>query len=99
MYLRAVLCTFQISVDCVPVGGRGGVRGGGRGEGRGGWRGGEGGGGKGGPGVGGRARGRGIECILTVWVQVTVNCTHGYSEQLTVPVSTILVIMQEVCSL
>jgi hypothetical protein len=31
MYLRAVLCTFQISVDfyCVPVGGRGGWRGGG----------------------------------------------------------------------
>jgi hypothetical protein len=30
MYLRAVLCTFQISVDFyyVPVGGRGGVRGG-----------------------------------------------------------------------
>ncbi len=30
MYLRAVLCTFQISVDfyCVPVGGRGGGRGG-----------------------------------------------------------------------
>ncbi len=28
MYLRAVLCTFQISVDFyfVPVGGRGGVR-------------------------------------------------------------------------
>ncbi len=43
MYLRAVLCTFQISVDfyCVPVGGRGGGRGGWRG----GWR--------GGPGVGG----------------------------------------------
>jgi hypothetical protein len=30
MYLRAVLCTFQISVDFyyVPVGGRGGGRGG-----------------------------------------------------------------------
>jgi hypothetical protein len=30
MYLRAILCTFQISVDFyyVPVGGRGGVRGG-----------------------------------------------------------------------
>ncbi len=30
MYLRDVLCTFQISVDFyyVPVGGRGGVRGG-----------------------------------------------------------------------
>jgi hypothetical protein len=30
MYLRAVLYTFQISVDfyCVPVGGRGGGRGG-----------------------------------------------------------------------
>jgi hypothetical protein len=30
MYLRAVLCTFQISVDFyyVPEGGRGGVRGG-----------------------------------------------------------------------
>jgi hypothetical protein len=28
MYLRAILCTFQISVDFyyVPVGGRGGVR-------------------------------------------------------------------------
>ncbi len=36
MYLRALLCTFQISVDFynVPVGGRGGGRGGaGRGEG------------------------------------------------------------------
>jgi hypothetical protein len=62
MYLRAVLCTFHISVDfyCVPVGGRGG--------GRGGWRGGggeEGGeeGGRVGSGVRG-ARGRGIECIL-----------------------------------
>jgi hypothetical protein len=31
MYLRAVLCSFQISVDfyCVPVVGRGGGRGGG----------------------------------------------------------------------
>jgi hypothetical protein len=31
MYLRAILCTFQISVDFyyVPVGGRGGDRGGG----------------------------------------------------------------------
>jgi hypothetical protein len=33
MYLRAILCTFLISVDFyyvpVPVGGRGGVRGGG----------------------------------------------------------------------
>ncbi len=30
MYLQAILCTFQISVDFyyVPVGGRGGVRGG-----------------------------------------------------------------------
>ncbi len=30
MYLRAILCTFQISVDFyyVPVGGRGGGRGG-----------------------------------------------------------------------
>ncbi len=36
MYLRAILCTFQISVDFyyVPVGGRGGGRGG-AGEGRG----------------------------------------------------------------
>ncbi len=36
MYLRAILCTFQISVDFyyVPVGGRGGGRGGaGEGEG------------------------------------------------------------------
>jgi hypothetical protein len=35
MYVRAILCTFQISVDFyfVPVGGRGGGRGGaGRGE-------------------------------------------------------------------
>jgi hypothetical protein len=32
MYLRAILCTFQISVDFyyVPVGGRGGGRGGAR---------------------------------------------------------------------
>ncbi len=39
MYLRAVLCTFQISVDFyyVPVGGRGGGRGGG-GDGGGGYR-------------------------------------------------------------
>jgi hypothetical protein len=60
MYLRAVLCTFQISVDfyCVPVSGRGGGKGGWIGGGRGGWR-----GGRGGPGVGG-ARGRGLECIL-----------------------------------
>ncbi len=51
MYLRAVLCTFQISVDfyCVPVGGRGGGRERWKGGGRGGWRG----GGRGGPGVGG----------------------------------------------
>jgi hypothetical protein len=37
MYLRAILCTFQISVDFyyVPEGGRGGGRGG-AGEGRGG---------------------------------------------------------------
>ncbi len=30
MYMRAILCTFQISVDfyCVPVSGRGGGRGG-----------------------------------------------------------------------
>ncbi len=61
MYLRAVLCTFQISVDfyCVPVGGGGGGerrverRGERKVERR----------GRGGPGVGG-ARGRGIECIL-----------------------------------
>jgi hypothetical protein len=35
MYLRAVLCTFQISIDfyCVPVGGRGVGRGWGRGGG------------------------------------------------------------------
>ena len=35
MYLRAILCTFQISVDFyfVPVGGRGGERGGWRREG------------------------------------------------------------------
>ncbi len=41
MYLQAVLCTFQISVDFyyVPVGGRGGVRGGlEKGAGEGGWR-------------------------------------------------------------
>jgi hypothetical protein len=42
MYLRAILCTFQISVDFyyVPVGGRGGRERGageGRGLGRGGW--------------------------------------------------------------
>ncbi len=39
MYLRAILCTFQISVDFyyVPVGGRGGGRGG-AGRGRGGNR-------------------------------------------------------------
>jgi hypothetical protein len=52
MYLRAVLCTFQISVDfyCVPVGWRGGGR-----EEEGGEEGREGGrgGGRGGPGVGG----------------------------------------------
>jgi hypothetical protein len=32
MYLRAILCTFQISVDFyyIPVGGRGGAREGGR---------------------------------------------------------------------
>jgi hypothetical protein len=48
MYLRAIFCTFQISLDfyyvLVPVGGRGGGRGG-AGEGEG-------------------ARERGIECIL-----------------------------------
>ncbi len=54
MYLRAILRTFQISVDFyyVPVGGRR--------EGR--------------AGEGGRGRERGIESI-----QLTVNCTHGYS--------------------
>ncbi len=72
MYLRAVLCTFQISVDfyCVPVGGRAGGRGGWSGWGRG--------GGSMGPGVRGGARGRG-DRKYTVWVQLTVNCTHGYS--------------------
>ncbi len=37
MYLRAILCTFQISVDFyyIPVSGRGGGGGGGAGEGEG----------------------------------------------------------------
>ncbi len=69
MYLRAVLCIFQISVDfyCVPVGGReGGEAGGEAGGEEGGEEGEEEVGEEWGEGAwsGGGARGRGIECIL-----------------------------------
>ncbi len=75
MYLRAILCTFQISVDFyyIPVSGRGGGRGG-----------------RGGAGEGEGARERGIECtvycmgtvsVLTVPIQLV---THTVSV-LTVP--------------
>jgi hypothetical protein len=68
MYLRAVLCTFQISVDfyCVPVGGRGGWIGGGEEGGEeGGERGGEEGGEEGGEG-GLEKRGGAIHCYKTL---------------------------------